>query len=204
VEGAAALVDEIGTDAFHMRLLAERLNTSTATLYRHVTGKDELMAYVVDHVLGEIQPLVGDRTGAAAGRGWRAAATRRALQLREVLDKHPNVLPLLAAQLPIGPNALAIREETIAALVRHGFPHRLAARAHTTLAQYVIGHAIVQPGSPRDDEATALRDYYQGLDAEAYPHTVGAAAYLSEASAEDEFMGGLELILDGIEQARRR
>src|ERR1700750_162796 len=40
---AADLVDEFGVDGVNMRLLAERLATGTATLYRHVTGKDELM-----------------------------------------------------------------------------------------------------------------------------------------------------------------
>ena len=53
VAAALELVDEVGVDIFHMRLLAERLNTSTATLYRHVTGKEELMVYVVDRLLEE-------------------------------------------------------------------------------------------------------------------------------------------------------
>jgi AcrR family transcriptional regulator len=39
---ASELLDEVGINAFNMRLLAERLNTSTTTLYRHVAGKEEL------------------------------------------------------------------------------------------------------------------------------------------------------------------
>ena len=37
-----------------MRLLANRLGSGTATLYRHLASKDELMAYVVDRILGEV------------------------------------------------------------------------------------------------------------------------------------------------------
>src|ERR671931_603068 len=55
VAAAAELVDEVGTSGFHMRLLAERLDTSTATLYRHVAGKEELMVYVVDRLFAELE-----------------------------------------------------------------------------------------------------------------------------------------------------
>src|SRR5438309_8059110 len=48
------IVDEVGTDAFSMRLLADRLGSGTATLYRHLASKDELMVYVVDRILGEV------------------------------------------------------------------------------------------------------------------------------------------------------
>jgi hypothetical protein len=43
-----------------------------------------------------------------------------------ILSEHPNVLPLLVAQIPIGPNALALREQTIAMLVRFDFSHQAA------------------------------------------------------------------------------
>src|SRR4051794_18151821 len=54
VSAAADLVDEFGVDGVNMRLLAERLQPGTAPLYRHVTGKDELMVYVLDSRMGEI------------------------------------------------------------------------------------------------------------------------------------------------------
>ena len=54
MDAALEIVDEVGTDAFSMRLLADRLGSGTATLYRHLAGKDELMAYVVDRILGEV------------------------------------------------------------------------------------------------------------------------------------------------------
>ena len=54
VSVALEIIDEVGTDAFSMRLLADRLGSGTATLYRHLANKDELMAYVVDRILGEV------------------------------------------------------------------------------------------------------------------------------------------------------
>src|SRR5271155_5248057 len=69
VSVALEIVDEVGTDAFSMRLLADRLGSGTATLYRHLASKDELMFYVVDRILGEVD-IDADAIG---DRGWQRA-----------------------------------------------------------------------------------------------------------------------------------
>ena len=199
---AAQVIDEEGVLAFNMRELADRLDTSTATLYRHVTGKEELEVYVVERILGEVQGPYNSDEGTP--RTWREAMRRFAFQFRSVLSRHPNVLPLLAAQLPLGPNALAIRERIVAMLAEFGFSEQLAARAYNTLTQYVLGSAVVQPGSPVPDEAAAIGDYYRTLDPEAFPHIVSAADALTAMRLEDGFLAGLEIVLDGIDRARRR
>src|SRR3954449_11370152 len=202
VSVAADLVDELGVDGVNMRLLAERLETGTATLYRHVTGKDELMVYVLDSRMGEI---VGAYDALAARpRTWREALERIAFAYRRFLVAHPNVLPLLVGRLPIGPHALSIRERSLAALTERGFSQELAARAFTTLLQYVVGSAMTQAGSPAPDEAAALRDYYRSLDAAAYPHVAAAAEALTRTPVEAGFVEGLEIMLDGIDRIRRR
>lgn len=202
IDAAVDLLDEVGASAFNMRLLAKRLDSGTATLYRHVVSKEELMIYVVDHLLGEIQ--LASEGPEQQPRNWRDAARSIALQFHRVLTDHPNALPVLVSQIPIGPNALARREQSIATFVRLGFPPQLAARAYTTIAQYVIGSAVVQPGSPGPEDAAALAAYYRTLDPDAYPLTVAAADTLTATSAEDGFRQGLELLLDGIDRAHRR
>jgi AcrR family transcriptional regulator len=196
------LVDEVGVDVFHMRLLAERLNTSTATLYRHVAGKEELMVYVVDRLFAELE--AADDHEESRPRTWREAARRRSLQFHRALSEHPNMLPLLVTQVPIGPHGLAVRERSISTLVKFGFSPRLAARAYTALAHYVIGFAVQQhaPGAPGPEDAAALGEYYRGLDPELYPWTIAAADDLTAVSIEDEFLEGLQFVLDGIARAR--
>ena len=200
---AAGLIDEAGLSAFNMRALALRLDTSTATLYRHVSSRDELLVHVVDRLLGELR---SSATREPPPHGWKDAMRRRFLRLRRGLSDHPNLLPLLASQVPIGPNGLAVREETIAELAAYGFPVELAARVYTTLGHYVIGflaqaHA---PDSQARVQAAALRAYYRGLDPVLYPSTVAAADALTTVSAREEFLEGLQFILDGIEAARHR
>src|SRR5919109_799652 len=152
VEAASELVDEVGSSVFSMRLLAERLETSTATLYRHVAGKEELMAYLVDHLFAELE--IAYELTDRRPRTWRRAARRASVEFHRALSEHPNLLPLLVSQIPIGPHGLAVREGSISMLVRFGFSPRLAARAYTTLAHYVIGFSVQQyaPGAPGDEE----------------------------------------------------
>jgi AcrR family transcriptional regulator len=202
VSVAADLVDEFGIDGVNMRLLAERLETGTATLYRHVTGKDELMVYVLDLRMGEIVSAYDAE--AARPRTWREALERIAFAYRRFLVAHPNVLPLLVGRLPVGPHALTIRERSLAALTERGFSQELAARAFTTLLQYVVGSAVTHAGSPAPGEAAAIRDYYRSLDAAVYPHVAAAAEALTRAPSEAGFVEGLEIVLDGIDRTLRR
>src|SRR3954453_15676399 len=99
---------------------------------------------------------------------------------------------------------LTIRERSLAALIERGFSRELAARAFTTLLQYVVGSAVTQAGSPALVEAAAIRDYYRSLDAAAFPHVAAAAEALTRTPLEAGFVEGLEIVLGGIDRIRRR
>jgi AcrR family transcriptional regulator len=202
VSVALEIVDETGTDAFSMRLLADRLRSGTATLYRHLAGKDELMSYVVDRILGEVD--IETDADALSSTTWQVSTARGASAFYEVLRSHPNALPLLVSQVPVGPNALINRERSMAVFLACGFPLDLAARAYTAVAHYVVGFALQQhaPGAPQPEDAARLRDFYRALDAETYPATVAAADELTSVPLDEEFRFGLQLVLDGIELAR--
>ena len=55
------------------------------------------------------------------------------------------------------------------------------------------------PGAPTPAEASELRRYYRNLDSDRFPSTRAAAQALTGVSARDEFLEGLQFILDGIE-----
>lgn len=203
VSVALEIIDEVGIDAFSMRLLADRLGSGTATLYRHLASKDELMAYVVDRIFGEV--AIGTGGDALTDTTWQHATARAASTFYEVLKNHPNALPLLVAQVPVGPNALIHRERSLAVLLTYGFPLDLAARAYTAVAHYVVGFALQQhaPGAPLPGDAARLREFYRALDVEIYPVTAAAADDLTSVPLDDEFRFGLQLLLDGIEHLQK-
>jgi AcrR family transcriptional regulator len=202
VTAALELLDEVGADAFSMRLLANRLGSGTATLYRHLANKDELMDHVVDRILGEVE--IETDTDTLSTPTWQDAIARGANALYAVLRMHPNALPLLVSQVPVGPNAILIRERSLAVLLRCGFAVDLAARAYTVVAHYVVGFALQQhgPGAPGPEDGGKLRDFYRALDAETYPATVAAASELTGVALDEEFRFGLQVTLDGIELVR--
>jgi AcrR family transcriptional regulator len=190
---AAQLLDELGANGVTMRLLADRLGTSTSTLYRHFSGKEELLVRVCDHLLGEVQLSV-----AGNFHEWKDPMRDLAEQCRMLFARHPEILPLLVSQLPVGPNMLEIRERGLAALAQFAFSPRLAARTFTTVLWYAVGYAVTQPEAPHLDRTLAVRDYYRSLDRHAYPNVVGAADMLARTAPADEFRAGMELVLDGI------
>lgn len=201
VAAATLIVDHEGPQALSMRKLADHLESGTATLYRYFQSKDEILVYVVDRVLGEVELEVAP----SSSPNWRQVCLRSAEVLYRLLRKHPLIVPLLLAQIPIGPNALMQRERAIAVLLGSGFSAALAARAYSALMHYVLGAARqLGASSPRQVTGFQLRDYYRSLDASAFGATVLVADHLPMISDEEEFHFGLQLVIEGLAVYRRK
>lgn len=190
---AIALLDEEGADALSMRNLAQRLDSGTATLYRHFTGRAQLVAQVIDSVLAEAH-VDNEALDAVT---WQQACEALAHSLFDVFRRHPHVAPLLVEKIPIGPNAMAQREQTIALLLKSGFAAPLAAQACATLARYVLGFATQL--SPPDSDPADQDEIWQTLDPQVFPATVSVADHLP-VPLEQEFTFGLELLINGLSQ----
>jgi len=200
VDAALALVDEVGAQEFSMRTLAERLGSSTATLYRRVSGKDEILTYVADRLLGEVA-AVGRARGPAPT--WEDAVIAGAEALFEVLRAHPKAVVLFLGHVPAGPNALMAREKALRALLAGGLSRELAAQTYTAVARYVIGFGLQLSEEALTVQARGddLRTLYGSLDPERFPATVSAADLFPHSLA-DEFHFGLRLIVNGVRQSR--
>jgi AcrR family transcriptional regulator len=197
IDAAIEILDDEGADALSMRTLATRLGSSTATLYRHFNSKDEIVAYITDRILSQTN-LEG-----VAFDTWQQACRGGARALYATLTQHPNAIPLFVKQVPIGPGALAARERGIGVLLAARFPPQLAARGYTALAHFVVGFALQQQFDETADpeRASQLRDYYRALDSRTYPATITVADVLPGATIDEEFEFGLNLIIDGLENA---
>jgi AcrR family transcriptional regulator len=86
-EAAASLLAENGRDSLTMREVASRLGVRAPSLYKHVSGKDE------------IEELVAERGWATLSSAVSAAADTMAAQRRFALD-HPALYLLMAERLP--------------------------------------------------------------------------------------------------------
>jgi AcrR family transcriptional regulator len=199
VATALQIVDEEGSDALSMRTLAQRLGSGTATLYRHFDNRAALVAHVVDRMFGVVE-LNGDEL---LTMGWQQALRTVAHTMFDALARHRNAARLMVEQIPLGPNAMALREHCVAVLLDSGFPPHVAARAYATLARYVLGFAVQVTGHggagrPGDAQPAAV---FQGVDPGRFPATVAVAGSMP-VPIEDEFSFGLELLLSGLAHLR--
>jgi AcrR family transcriptional regulator len=199
VTTALQIIDDEGPDALSMRTLAQRLDSGTATLYRHFNSRAGLLAHVLDRVFGTVEIDHAKLSTMA----WQEAGKTVVHAMFDTLRGHPNVAPLLPGDALIGPNALAAREVLIAIMLDNGFPPALAARSYATLARYILGFAI-QLTSPHGDlDDAGLAQVFHDLDPGQFPATVAVADNLP-VPLEDEFAFGLDLIIDGLAQELQR
>jgi AcrR family transcriptional regulator len=205
VAGALTLINRDGLGALSMRNLASELRTGTTTLYRYVSGKDEVLVLVADAVLGEAR-----LRHSVEGMGWREILEELARNMRAVLSSHPNVATLFATAVPVGPNSLRAKELTLGILCETGFDATLASDVYTALAHQVLASVLQEPmvdfraGGLGASKTLTLRDFYRSLPAEQYPRLVGLADELTSRTAEEEFEFGLGCLLDGVELRLRQ
>jgi TetR/AcrR family tetracycline transcriptional repressor len=196
IDTALQIVDEEGAEALSMRTLAQRLGSGTATLYRHFANRSEVSAHVVDRVFSEVEFSAEE----LAAMGWQRACESFARAMFEVLHRHRNVAPLLIEQAPIGPNAMAQREQLLKVMLDNGFSAQHAARSYATVARYVLGFAVQFSDHEADD--AELTRHFRELDPRRFPATRTVADYLP-VPLDEEFALGLELIIDGLAKKRR-
>ena len=196
---ALRIVDEEGPDALSLRALAQRLGSSTATLYRHFDSRAALLVEVVDRMLGEIDIDI-DR---AAELSWQDAIKSFANALFDLLRKHRRAAPLVGEHIPVGPNAMLQREGALRLFLLAGFSPVIAARAYSTVARHVLGFAmqLTADASSEHQEEADVAAYVHQLDADLFPATVAVADALP-IPLEDEFAFGLQLIIAGLEAVR--
>ncbi|RKS09548.1 TetR family transcriptional regulator [Nocardiopsis sp. Huas11] len=201
LQGAVRVADERGASSVSMRKVAEELGVEAMSLYHHVTGKDEILDGIVDLVFAEIE-MPGDATG------WRDAMRRRASSARAALLRHPWALGLMDSRRTPGPATLTHHDWMIGCLRGAGFSLRKTARAVSALDGYVYGFVLQESSLPfRTPEelegvAAAMVDAFPD---EGYPHLtemIQAHALSPGYDYADEFMPGLDLILDGLEALR--
>jgi AcrR family transcriptional regulator len=101
VAAGAALADEVGFAALSMGQLAERVGVRTPSLYKHVTGQDDLARRIAALALAEAADAVGTATQGRAGRDALAAAAHA---FRDFVLAHPGRYAATIGVEPTGPD----------------------------------------------------------------------------------------------------
>jgi AcrR family transcriptional regulator len=201
LRAAIALADARGAQELTMRKLAQELGVEAMSLYNHVANKDDLLDGMVDIVFGEIE-------APAPGKDWKAELRRRAVSTRDALNRHRWAIGEMEGRTTHGPNNLRLHDAVLGCLREAGFSVEMTVHAYSVQDAYIYGFVLQQSDmaseTPEDFAAEAqrqMRDYAEALAD--YPHLVEVVGgHVAEAGYdyEAEFLFGLEVILDRLEQ----
>ena len=195
---AMALADERGIDALTMRELAGRLGVEAASLYNHVSGKDDLLTGMADLVIAEIE-LPPEATD------WRDAMRRRAMSARALFVRHPWAAAFIDTRMQLQPSGLAYADRVLGTLIRAGLSPAVAGNAFLALDSYIYGYERQLSILARDDGGAsrdAAPELVDAIQPGAFPALAQVAAEYAEQPFDDDagFAFGLDLLLEGLER----
>ncbi|HEX6355410.1 TetR/AcrR family transcriptional regulator C-terminal domain-containing protein [Actinophytocola sp.] len=201
VAAALAVADAEGLEAVSMRRVAGDLGSGTATLYRYIASRDELVDLMIDAAQGE-DPLPEPT------QDWRAGLAAVAHTLRATLLRHPWLAGELAGRPSLGPNSLRRSESALRAAVALTPDITLASQALSAVRAYVLGSVATQQAVRRAEQRTGLTEEQwqrsfgpyisEVLAAGEHPMLARRVHEAEEPDPDVEFAFGLECVLDGL------
>jgi AcrR family transcriptional regulator len=211
IDAAVAIASAEGLAAVSMNRVAKELGAGPMSLYRYVTAKDELVSLMEDSAFGPPPEI-------SAEKDWRAGLTEWAWTIRAAYRRHPWSLGIPISAPPITPNQVAWLELGLSCLRDTGLAEHEKMSTVLLLSGYVRNDSTVmvavyrsfeKSGEASADEwmATYARRLAKLADRERFPalHAVLDAGVLERADdPDDEFIFGLERVLDGIEALMTR
>lgn len=202
ITAALQVIDTEGVDALSMRRVAQELGTGAASLYAHVSGREELIGLVLNRVLAEVICPEPD-----AGR-WQEQIKDILRHARRVLIAHNDLARLLPEiGVPTGESASVAAEGMLTILTAAGLPAQACAYALDALVLYVTaivaeeaaraGHAK-DPGQARENLHTWLHSYYAALPPDRFPVLTGMTEEMTRDVGDERFEFGLDLMVKGL------
>ncbi|MBM4186320.1 MAG: TetR family transcriptional regulator [Gemmatimonadetes bacterium] len=188
IDAALVLVDRHGLGALTMRRLGQALSVEAMSLYRYLPSKTALHEALSDRVLREIA------LPAPTGR-WRRDLTVAGTRFWRALNRHPNVLPLMAATPRESAASRAAAEAMLRLIAQAGFSPAKAHRIFRVTKAYVIGAAVML-------QASAVLPGAAAEVSEAYPLLRRALRGAGSIDREADFGFGMSLVLDAVEGLR--
>jgi TetR/AcrR family tetracycline transcriptional repressor len=199
---ALALLDAEGPGALSVRRVATELGVMPNALYTYVPDRAGLDRAVVELVLSQAD--LGLLDGPPSR--WRRRIRAFALSLRAHLLDHPAAALLMMSAPMDGPTAVLVGERLLGALEDGGLGPTTRARGVWVLIVHVLGSVALdvaetdgrRPLAPEDERAAARLEALSFLPAEVFPRSAAAAQVQASWVTEQQFLFGLDTILDGL------
>lgn len=201
VAAAIEVLDEAGFAGLSMRRVADRLGTGAASLYAHVSGREELLELVFDALVGQVKLEEPD-----PGR-WREQVHRMMRDFRDILASHTDAALAGLGRVPTSPQTLAAAEVLTGVLRAGGLSDRIIALGFDQLLLYVSASAyelgLYRRADPAELERyfTGVHAFYASLPPDRYPVLAAIAPAMTGADGDERFEFGLNVLIAGLEAA---
>lgn len=135
---------------------------------------------------------------------------QRAISARDVLLRHRWAFGLMESRSTPGPATLRHHDAVLRALRNAGFSVALAAQAFSVLDSYIYGFVLQEANLPfhTSEELAAVADVIlESIPAGEYPHLselIVEHTLLPGYAYENEYLVGLDLILDALDRTLQR
>ncbi|MFG2088149.1 MULTISPECIES: TetR/AcrR family transcriptional regulator [unclassified Spirillospora] len=204
VDTAIGILDAEGLEAVTMRRIAQELGTGPASLYAHVSGKEELRELMLDRVAAEIRLPEPDPAR------WQEQLKDLSREIRRVYTSHRDIAMVSMGLVPTAPHLLDIAEAQLALMRAGGVPKKVAGMAVDTLGMFLDADAVegtmymakTPPGADAqehlDEYFGQIGEYFAALPPERYPVISGMVDELTAEDDDGRFEFGLDLLVRGI------
>jgi TetR/AcrR family tetracycline transcriptional repressor len=197
---ALDLVDRDGLDGLSMRKLAGELGVDPMSIYHHVANKEALLKALVERVFAAM-PVPSQKGH------WKRRVRQWADAYRGLAAAHPNlVLRIVSDPATVAIAAVHVNESLYAAVDASGIPPRSVVSAAALIVDYVNGYslALAAPISPGVDAVDAFKAELEARPPEQTATQRRLYADTGLLGEHDAFQFGLDVILSGLDQLRRR
>jgi AcrR family transcriptional regulator len=195
------VLDDEGFDAVTMRRIAQELETGPASLYAHVSNKDELAELMLDAVLADVHVPEPDPAR------WDEQVKDLVRDQIRVMAAHRGIARIAwDIAVPVTPHSLKQGEAMLALLRAGGLTLKQATFAGDALSLYAKAYAYEASGWTWGEidasEVTARGEqmvaYMRSLPAESFPNMLRIGEFFSAETAAERLEFALEAFLAGL------
>ena len=194
-----------------MRKLGNELGVEAMSLYRYVTGREDLLEAVVATLLTGLP----ERLDQKLTTSWQGYLQALAHEIRRIAVDHPNAFPLVATRHPAAPwlrpplRSLEVVEDFVTRLSDFGFADEQIADTYRSFSSFLLGQLLLEAAvrgadtspveDPIDEGDADVPNRDGRVDLDGSPNTARLRRLLSEDRSDEEFEASLENLLDRLE-----
>lgn len=192
IEAALALIDQQGLDKCSLRNLASALGVYPTAIYWYVSSRELLLGEVLAKVLEHLAP--------EPQASWQDYLRAAMFNCHNAVHRHPNIAPLLGAQLVSNSSTdFTLVEGVLAALQQAGFSGPSLAGAYNTFIAALAGFTTLEFAPlPENTEAWQhqVQLSLQEVSPEQHPTLAKNMDQLSNRGFSLRWQNGVQAALD--------